>query len=422
MAPDSPTVRPDRFLGVGLVPLLSLFVLGFLVLASYEISRATIESLFETAHGAESVPLAWLVVAPSVLVTVLVYNRIIARTSLLPFFVGALAATLGVLALLLAAERLHVPGAYYGLYVWKDIYIVVLIEMFWTFANSLFKIREARWLYGLFLVAGSGGAIVGGLGVGWLATVLGSAGALLAIFPILGLCVVLCMALHRMVPPIRPPDKWTPPVGDSLRVLRGSAYLVLLLLVVVAVQVAINLVDYEYTLYLNEAFVATDARTAFRGQVNSAINLIALVLQLCSGPILAAAGVPRVLLGIPMLLMMALGAFAVAPRMATIAIAKVTSKALDYSLFRAAKEILYIPLSHDQKTRGKAVIDIMVYRMAKAGAAAMILGLGAAKIGWVVTGAAALVVLCWIGLTWLIVRRYERLTGDDGTPTETPAD
>jgi ATP:ADP antiporter, AAA family len=417
MSSDSSPSSPQLFLGVGIVPLLSLFAMGFLVLASYEISRATIESLFEGAHGPESVPLAWLVVAPSVLVTVLVYNRIIARTRLLPFFVGALIATLVVLLALLALYALDVPGVYYGLYVWKDIYIVVLIEMFWTFANSLFKVREARWLYGLFLVAGSGGAIAGGLSVGWLAKAYGSAGALGAVFPVLGLCIVVCLGLRRMIPPIRPPDKTSPPLGDSLKVLRGSAYLVLMLLLVVAVQIAINLVDYEYKLYLNEAFVDMDAKTAFRGQVNSAINLIALFLQLGSGPLLTALGVPRVLMGIPVLLMLALGAFAAAPRLATVAVAKVTSKALDYSLFRAAKEILYIPLSHAEKTRGKAIIDIMVYRMAKAGAALLILGLGVAKLGWVVTGATFGVVGGWIALTWLIVRRYKAVTvaSDDDT-------
>ncbi len=33
-------------------------------------------------------------------------------------------------------------------------------------------------------------------------------------------------------------------------------------------------------------------------------------------------------------------------------------KALDYSLFRAGKEMLYLPLSYGEKTRGKALVDI----------------------------------------------------------------
>lgn len=410
MSDDTSPDTNTRFLGVGVLPLTLLFVMGFLVLASYELSRATIESLFEEAHGAESVPLAWLVVAPSVLVTVLVYNRMIAGTAMIPFFIGAIVATIGVLSVLVVAVKLEVPGAYYGLYVWKDIYIVVLIEMFWTFANSLFRVKQARWLYGMFLVAGSAGAIAGGLSVGWLAGIMGTKAALGAVFPVLGLCAATVMFLDGRIPPVEPPDKKIPPVGDSLRVLRGSSYLVLMLLVVVAVQIAINLVDYEYKLFLQEAFTNVDEKTAFRGQVNSAINFIALFLQLGSGPLLATVGVPRILLAIPMLLMLALGAFAAVPRLATIAIAKVTSKALDYSLFRAAKEILYIPLTYDEKTRGKAVIDIMVYRMAKAGAALLILGLGAVNLGWFVTMSAFGVVGGWIALTWLIVKRYEKIT------------
>jgi AAA family ATP:ADP antiporter len=398
-----------------------MFAMGFLVLASYEIARASVESLFETAHGPESVPWAWLVVAPSVLITVLVYNRLIARSSLLPFFIGAIVATLAVLSLLLAALLFDVPGVYYGLYVWKDIYIVVLIELFWTYANGVFSVREARWLYGLFLLAGSAGAITGGLTVGPLAMAWGTGGALGAIFPVLGLCVLVCAALSRIVPPVRPPKKERPPVGDSLRVLRKSAYLVLLLLLIVAIQIAINLIDYQYKLFLNEAFTFLDPNTgemvkqtaemtAFRGKVNSGINFAALVLQVISGPILAGLGIGRVLLAIPLLLVLALGAFAAAPKLITIALAKVTSKSLDYSLFRAAKEVLYIPLSYEEKTRGKAVIDIMVYRLGKAAAAVLILGLTAANLGWSVALMAFGVVAIWIGLTWLIVRRYQGIT------------
>ena len=44
---------------------------------------------------------------------------------------------------------------------------------------------------------------------------------------------------------------------------------------------------------------------------------------------------------------------------------------MDYSIFRGAKELLYIPLSYDAKYRAKELIDVFAYRFGK-GAASLI--------------------------------------------------
>ena len=46
----------------------------------------------------------------------------------------------------------------------------------------------------------------------------------------------------------------------------------------------------------------------------------------------------------------------------------VAFKCIDYSLFRAAKELLYIPLSYDAKYRTKGIIDVFAYRFGKGAA------------------------------------------------------
>jgi ATP/ADP translocase len=86
-------------------------------------------------------------------------------------------------------------------------------------------------------------------------------------------------------------------------------------------------------------------------------------------------GVGTVLLLIPGLLGAAVATYAAIPRFAAMASAKVASKAFDYSLFRAAKEILYIPLSHSERTQGKAFVDMCSYRAAKGACSLLLLGL-----------------------------------------------
>jgi AAA family ATP:ADP antiporter len=89
------------------------------------------------------------------------------------------------------------------------------------------------------------------------------------------------------------------------------------------------------------------------------------------------------------------------PQYAAIAAAKVASKAMDYSLFRAAKEIMYIPLSHAERTQGKAFVDVMSYRMAKGATSLMLLGLigfGRPELAlWLTLGCVGL----WV---WITVR------------------
>ena len=50
-------------------------------------------------------------------------------------------------------------------------------------------------------------------------------------------------------------------------------------------------------------------------------------------------------------------------------------KSFDYSVFRAAKEILYIPLSFDARYRAKEVIDVFAYRTGKGATSILVLAL-----------------------------------------------
>ena len=54
--------------------------------------------------------------------------------------------------------------------------------------------------------------------------------------------------------------------------------------------------------------------------------------------------------------------------------AYIVFKMFDYSLFKAAKETLYIPLSYDARYRAKEVVDVLGYRTAKGATSAVIAG------------------------------------------------
>jgi len=382
-----------------------LAALVFLILGSYAIARPAVESLFLADHGARGLPTAWIGVALGSVVVVTIYNRWSARTDMVVLFgvVSVLSAAC-LTGLLLGRDR-GMPAGTLLLYLWKDLYIVVLIEIFWSFANSVIPRDLAKWIYGLFCVLGSLGGMAGNLAVGLLAARYGTAQGLWAVVPLLLLAGAGCAVLARTFPDAaRQRVAGRPSLTEGFGVLRRSRALWLLMALIATSQLVITLVDYQMNLALELHYPDTDARTAVIGRIYAAIDLASISLQLAAGPVLRLLGVGTVLLLIPGLLGAAVAAYAAVPRFAVMAATKVSSKAFDYSLFRAAKEILYIPLSHSERTQGKAFVDMCSYRVAKGACSLLLLGLAAwGSPDWVLFATVA-GVGAWLGVTLALQR------------------
>ncbi len=390
---------------VPLLGLLGLAGLAFLVLASYEVARPAVESLFLGAYSSEGLPWVWLAVGVTAFAVVLAYNRVVARVGLVRLFGRAAGISAVVLALLQFAVQAELPGAVFALYIWKDVYVVVLVEIFWSFANTVIPTARAKWLYGIFCAVGALGAMSGNLLVGLVAQEAGTADALWLVVPILLAAAVLCRGVDSLVREgagERMGRAKEVAFGDGLKVVNGSRYLKWMVGLIIFTQLVVNLVDFQFNAVVESFYPETDARTAVIGQVYAAINLGSLVLQLGAGVVLSILGVSRSLLAIPLIVGSTLVVFMVMPGFAAIALAKVASKAFDYSIFRAAKELLYIPLGYAEKTQGKAVVDILTYRVAKGGASAMLIALG-------LFGAAELALWCAVACALLWVLAIRRL-------------
>jgi AAA family ATP:ADP antiporter len=378
--------------------------LAFALCVTYELARSPVESLFLEAYTVRGEPYAWLAVAIAAVAAVTVYNRYSARVELAKVFGAVAWLSAGILAGLLLLVRLKLPGAEMLLYVWKDVYIVVLFEIFWTVANTRFGVASARWTYGFFCVVGSLGGYVGGQWVAAYAQTWGIEGLLWTVVSLLVLTALARNALGQTTAPVRKEHK----VAVGLQVLKESRYLVWMLMLIAIVQIVINLVDFQYKGFLEMTYPDAAERAAVGGEVYSWISIGAVVLQLLTGPILTVIGVRLTLLFIPLVIAGSVMAFVIAPRFLTVVLAKVAGKCFDYSLFRAGKEILYIPLSYEEKTQGKAFVDMMTYRVAKGVASLLALVLIAIDgVSWLSALILSLVAL-WFAVTVPITKRYQR--------------
>ena len=129
------------------------------------------------------------------------------------------------------------------------------------------------------------------------------------------------------------------------------------------------------------------------------------MLQVLTAPIVGALGVVLVLALIPGVVGAAMTTAWILPRALTTSVAFIAAKAFDSSLFRAAKEMLYLPLDARAKTVGKTLVDMGTYRAAKAGASVLVLLLVPLGPGGVVGTAVAITAL-WLAWTLQLGPRY----------------
>lgn len=392
--------------------ILSLALLAFFNVASYSISRPAIESLFLKDHSSSALPTVWILTAIATALAMSIYNRFNTRYSLLKVFgASALLSAFSLGVLVLGAQN-AIPGTSFLLYIWKEIYVVILSEIFWSFADTVFDSKSAKRVYGLLLAVGSIGGLTGSLIVGQIAKIFGTAGSLWTVIPILIASFLTSTVFARYASEEQLAEwnnKKQKNFDGSLQVIWKSQYLLPLLFLIVVVQITITLIDFEFNNTLQFSYPDVDQRTDILGKVHAAIDIVALFLQLTSSFIFRMIGVSGTLFCIPICLMgVVIGALTV-PHIAMMFTLKVASKCFDYSLFRASKEILYIPLSRLEKTKGKAFIDILIYRLSKGFSSLLLLALSFLSASNYVLEVALILQIIWIFLTHVITKRYRTI-------------
>jgi AAA family ATP:ADP antiporter len=358
-------------------PIAAVFTLGgaaFFLLCGYEFARSVSTSLFIGAYGAERLPIVMALSPVGTLLFIYVYSRMLSRIGAQrTLFFTSILSGLGIAACYVAISA-GFAVAVGVVYVLREAYIVLLIEQYWSFINSTLDGKEARKYNGPICGIASVGAIGGGMVVGQVAQTLGS--ELLLLFAAASLVPAAALALlaYRLGGEPAPAEKGEGNKGElGLGLFGQYPTLALLAILIVLTQLMAAVLELRFHGLLEEAMPAKDARTAFLGNFYAVLNGAAFVLQFGAAPLLLRyvplrlvhAGIPLVHLATSVVLLFY-------PVMAVGAGAYLIFKALDYSVFRAAKEVLYIPLPFAARYRSKEVIDAFGYRAAKGGTSGLL--------------------------------------------------
>lgn len=345
------------------------------LLCGYEFIRAVSDSLFIEVYTAENLSRVMAAVPPSVILILYPYGRLLS-------WLGA-TRTLAITSILSGALIL---SCYFALlngvgfaaaiiYIFREAYIVIIIEQFWSFVNSTLTSKQAKTINGPFCAIASVGSVVGGKLVARWAETMGSETLLVfaasSLIPAAIFGVIAYAIAGEPKPTVAEEGGRRGHLG--LKTFFSSKYLVFIGLLILSTQVISTVLDLRFKGLVEIGFPDQDPRTAYIGNFYGNLGAISAVLQLIVVPLaLQFVSIRIIHIGIPFMHLINGLILTLKPSLGAGARAFLTFKALDYSLFRAAKELFYIPITYDGRYRAKQIIDSFLYRTAKGGSAGVI--------------------------------------------------
>lgn len=385
------------------------------ILAYYQVKTASRSLLLEHA-GAASFPYVWVGSALVLLLFIGAYNRLVEHV---PRAHVVMASLIGfALLLVLFHWRLEQGGlvTVVAFYIFVDIFSVVLVEQFWSLANNVMRLEEGRRSYWFVASGGLVGGILGSATAAALLryTALTTEDLLLscAVLLVLTAAFNAVMMRHALFADARD-DVQVELQGAGLRAVLGNRYLLLVALVVCLSQLAEPVVEFQFMRSIEFAYPDKDERTRYIADFFTVLGLVAIGVNVVLTPLVHRhLGIMAGLAVQPLLLMTAAGSYVFHQGLVMAGVMKVTDRGLSYSINRASKELLYVPVDPLLTFQAKAWIDMLGYRLFKVLGSGLIVLLTAVvpagTLGGDLAWATMAICLAWLAAVGALARVQRR--------------
>lgn len=396
-----------------------LFINFFLIILAYYHIKPASRSLFLEHLGADFLPYVWIGTAVFLGLIISYYHRLLERSSRLNLVLGTLA--LFMTLLLYFHHLLEQQGKItaFLFYIFVDIFSVVLVEQFWSLTNSIYRVADGKKWYG---IVGTGG-LLGGVFGGKMAKMWIDKGGfetsdlLLVAVAILAILVLLNLVFARIgvYEENSEKAKVTTSFHEGWETLAKSRYLILIAAILLLSQIASPLVEYMFMSMVQENFTELNQRTSFLSGFFANLGLISIGINLLVTPLVHKhLGIIAGLTLQPFFLLISTWSFYLHPGVLTAEIMKISDRGLAYSINRASRELLYVPINPVQMYQAKAWIDMFGYRLFKIAGSLLILlltqwlpfSISAVDLSWLTM----FFCLLWLGAISLLAREYRLVT------------
>lgn len=346
---------------------------------------------------------------------------------------------------------------------------VILSMLFWQFANQITKVHEAKRFYGLFGMLGNLGLLIAGPTImffGHYAKTLpegvDSFGANLKLLMSAVMAGgVIIMITYRWMnknvltdPKLYQPDqpkakKKSKPklsIKESFKYILSNPYLGLIAVLVLAYGISINLVEGVWKGQIKIAFPDKNDYNIFMGKFTFWTGLITIALMIVGNNILRRLSWLKAAIITPIMLIVSSAIFfcvvwvgnksdSHAPLLGTTVvlvavivgfIQNVLSKGTKYSLFDSTKQMAYIPLDSESKTKGQAAVEVVGGRAGKSGGALiqnlLLMGVGGsvslASLTYILGPLVMIVCAAWIFSVFGLSKRFTALVASNSQKAE----
>jgi AAA family ATP:ADP antiporter len=401
---------------VPLLPVRSILLFSnfFLIILAYYQVKSASRSLLIEYWGSSNFPWVWIASALVLGSFIGFYHRLVERYSRLWVVLGSLVLFATLLVVFHAALGWHGRVAAICFYVFVDIFSVILVEQCWSLADTVTAADAGRKSYWFIGTGGLLGGVLGGITATALLefTPMQTADLLLSCAAILLVTLVLNLAMGRLGL-YREVSTEGPPVvaAGGWRALLKSRYLILIALALLCSQLAQPVVEYQFLQAIEATYHELDARTEFISSFFSLLGVVSIAINLLVTPLIHRyLGIIWGMVTQPFVLAISSVIFLAQPALMFASIMKISDRGLSYSINRASKEQLYIPVDPVHTYQAKAWIDMLGYRLFKvlgsglilALAAVLPLGHNAVQLSWLTL----LICTAWGVILTLLAREY----------------
>jgi AAA family ATP:ADP antiporter len=294
-------------------------------------------------------------------------------------------------------------------FIWLSVFNLFVVSVFWALMVDVFDAEQGKRLFGFLAAGATLGAIAGSTITASLVRGVGATTLFVASMVLLEVAVFASRRLSFKDTTVE-----EAPIGGG--VLAGiahtfrSPYLLNICLFLLLFTVTSTFLYFQQATIARDSFADRASRTAFFAQVDLAVNVLTLTVQLLlTAHVLRRLGVALTLAILPAFTTLGFAALALSPTIAVIVAFQVLRRAANFALARPTREILFTVLAREDKYKAKSFIDTVVYRAGdQVGSWSYLLlsafGLGIAGVALVAVPLSAL----WIANSVWLGRRAER--------------
>jgi ATP:ADP antiporter, AAA family len=349
-----------------------LILAYFGVLFVYPIIRTTAKTYFLQSYSGFETPNVVLFSALANFFVVLMMNKFQDRFNVKKLFSIASFFSMAVFLICLFMIKSENKIFCYFFYIWKESYIVILLHLILGYFNANVHESKAKLIYGPLGAIGSFGGVLGAellkqttntFGVDGL-VLLGSG---LILFSVLffNLCDDSKFSRNEETKN----QDLTNEKNDPLRSVKGIwKYIALIMMVVGLTQFLVVIAETQLDILLSKNLLDNNNLNILYGSIYQKINIGSTIYGIVLVPFLLTRFNLKIIhFGIIFLylFLILIGLGIGAHSSFLVSFAFIGIKATDYSLFNAAKELLYFPLNKVQKYGAKYLTDMIFYRLSK---------------------------------------------------------